>query len=488
MVHGVSSDPQGSPLPCRVVAVYARISDDKADDAQGVARQIQDGTALAERSGFAVHAYIDNDVSAFKRHIVRPQFEAMLRDLDSGALAGIVAYDLDRLWRQPIDLERAIEIYERRPGLWFATLQGDINLSTSDGRMLARVMVAAANKSSADTARRVARKHADNQLNGKPAGGPRPFGFLPDRINHDPREADAVRWAVKHLLEGGAISEIVRRLNTDGVKTTQGNQWRPSSVRATLRNPRLKGMRARWTGKVWEPVLDASGTPVKATWEGIVTHEEFDALQAILDERTRMFAGGRRGVTKYLLTGVARCGKCGAGMRGYNNHNGTSLSYCCMPPSMGGCGGVSRVMRLVDPLVTEAVLTLAESHTAGGESRVETVSRDADLTRIDRLLGDALREWKGGALPSSDYFQLRRELTDERKALEAEQVASVAAAERQRAAKDARSEWERASVAKRRAILDGMVEAVVIHPLPIVDGRKVRKWNPELIEIVWKDA
>lgn len=474
------------------VGMYARISDDKHDTAEGVALQVKNGTALADRNGYDVTTYVDNDLSAYKRHVYRPQFEAMLRDLDAGLIRGIIAPDLDRLWRQPVDLERAIEIFERKKGLYFGTLQGSIDLSTSDGRMLARVMVAAANKSSADTARRVKWKHEDNQQQGKPAGGPRPFGFMPDRVTHDPREAEEVRKAARHLLEGGSVNDLVTDFRNRGVYTTLGNPFRPGSFRAMLRNPRLKGMRARWEKPAkgqgaWVPVLDASGAPVKAQWEPILPPHEFDALQAHLDARTARYRGGQRGVTKYLLTGVGRCGLCGGGLRGLRGSNGT-VSYSCMTPSMGGCGGVSRKAELVDAIVVEAVLAVQEAHAKGGRRPIESVDRSHDIERIEGKIRDALLAWKMDQLPSAEYFTLRAELTAERKALEAEQAASEAAAEEARAAVDVGMIWENATLAKRRAILEALLVAVVIHPLPVVNGRKVVKWNPRLIEVVWKDA
>jgi site-specific DNA recombinase len=98
---------------------------------------------------------VDNDVSAYKTKVVRPKFEALLDDLKLGLVDGVVVYDLDRFARQPVDLERAIRIFDDRPGLVFATVQSDIDLSTSDGRTVARVMVAFANKTSMDTSRRI---------------------------------------------------------------------------------------------------------------------------------------------------------------------------------------------------------------------------------------------------------------------------------------------------------------------------------------------
>src|SRR5690242_18400057 len=114
------------------VGVYLRISDDSAGEAKGVARQREDCTALAAVRRWEPVIYEDNDVSAFRRGVVRPEFERMLADLKAGQIRGIVVYDLDRLARQPRDLERVIDLYEETPGLIFASLQGDINLAAAD--------------------------------------------------------------------------------------------------------------------------------------------------------------------------------------------------------------------------------------------------------------------------------------------------------------------------------------------------------------------
>jgi len=475
------------------LAAYARISDDQAGDAQGVERQIQDARALIERRGMTATVYIDNDLSAFKRHIVRPQFEQMLNDLRDGKVSGIVAYDLDRLWRQPMDLERVITIYEQRQGLVFATLQADIDLSTSDGRMLARVMVAAANKSSDDTARRVKRKHADNQQKGLPAGGPRPFGFQPDRITHDPREAEAVREMCEQLLAGKTMAEVVRTLNDAGIVSTLGNPWKPGSLRAVLRNPRLKGMRARFVKPPrgsgwWEQVTDAAGQPVEAVWAPILTPEQFDALQAHLDAKTALYKGGSHGGLVYLLTGLARCGICGGLLRGTKSLSRGNYSYTCQPPVMGGCGGVARSGQRIDEIVTEAAMSALGAILRGSSPVPVSVDASPRLSALDALLADSLTAWKAGTLPSADYFTLRADLTAERKTIEAEQGEAFTREKLQRIAVDAPSHWESASLAQRRALLSAMFAAVVVDPLPVVNGRKVVKWNPALIRIIPNDA
>lgn len=194
------------------VGLYVRISDDVEGQGLGVGRQEQDGRKVAERRGWSVaRVYCDNDYSAFKAGVVRPEFEQLLADLGGAVIDGIVTYDLDRFARQPADLERAIAIYDRRPALVFGTVQSDIDLSTPDGRTTARVMVAFANKASMDTSRRVRRKHLELAQKGVPVGGHRPFGYKTDKVTIEPAEAQLVRQAAEDILRGVGLHTIARR-------------------------------------------------------------------------------------------------------------------------------------------------------------------------------------------------------------------------------------------------------------------------------------
>jgi site-specific DNA recombinase len=212
-----------------VVGAYERISDDK-EEARGVARQAADNEALAKLRGWKIAGhYQDNDVSAFKESVTRPAFERLLADLESGVLGGVVVYNQDRFVRQPSDLERAIKVYDRARAagrqLVFATVSGDLDLGSDDGITMARVMVAFANKASRDTARRVARKHLEFAQEGRPISAWRPFGWKEDRRTLEPREAEAIRNAVKKLLASVPLAEICRQWNLAGILTPRGNAW-----------------------------------------------------------------------------------------------------------------------------------------------------------------------------------------------------------------------------------------------------------------------
>ena len=56
----------------------------------------------------------------------------MLADIEAGAIDAVVTYRLDRLHRQPRELERFIDLAEPRR-LELATVTGDTDLSTRGG-------------------------------------------------------------------------------------------------------------------------------------------------------------------------------------------------------------------------------------------------------------------------------------------------------------------------------------------------------------------
>ena len=118
-------------------AIYTRISQDDGT-ALGVQRQEQDCRALAESRGWTVaRVFTDNDVSA-TRAKVRPAYRDMLAGIEAGEFDALIVYDVDRLTRTPRELEDVIDLADRR-GLALASVGGEVDLATPQGRLTARI-------------------------------------------------------------------------------------------------------------------------------------------------------------------------------------------------------------------------------------------------------------------------------------------------------------------------------------------------------------
>ncbi|MEU2518539.1 recombinase family protein [Streptomyces pseudogriseolus] len=472
------------------MGIYTRISRDDEGDALGVARQQQDCERLADlRSWQAVKVYEDNDVSAFKRNVVRDEFELMLRDLRAGLIDGIVAYDLDRLARQPRDLERLIEIYDERPRLEFATVTNDINIGTPDGRTMARIMVAFANKSSHDASRRIKRKHLELAQQGKDSGGPAPYGWRKDdRTKVDPDAAKAIREAQREILAGVRIGTIRTRWQEQGLGNPREGTKRMAHhhVEHILTTPRLVGYRT-YHGEI---LHGEDGQPIIGEWEPINTLEEWEAVRAAVEERKQK----RPGVSlarKYLLSGIARCGLCKTKIRGQINQRwtpeskATRFTYRCSVVN-GGCGKVGRTGEPVDRLIAQLVLEEQRARASvTGVPIDQRWSREDELEQITQDIAQLVEAERTKQITVATLLQLlpskeraRDELKLERARFYKEQKQAEAKGQTTNLTVE---EFFGLPIERQQEIVLHSLSAVLIHPA----GRGSRKFDPSLIEPVW---
>ncbi len=455
------------------VGEYSRISEEEdAPDRRGlaIARQRTDtGALLKLRRWKSGGHYSDPDVSAYKPGVVRKDFERMLTDLKSGKLTGIAAYDLDRLFRQPVDLERVIAIYDAIPGLKFATVQGDIDLSTPDGRTLARVMVAFANKSSMDTARRVSRKKLARALNGDSTSNFRAYGWNEDGSLHK-QEAAVLKQAVKDVLAGLGLYVICDRLNSQNIRTVRGHTWKTSAMRRVLTAPRLVG-HAVYRGEV---VNGPDGNPVKGNWKPLVDESTWLALNEALRPRKGTYPKRKK---KYLLSSILRCGLCGMGMAGGTRDG--RVRYMCRSKDSGGCAKVGISGHEVELAVAYIVMKLESLGIGVDESEVAAFSGQDRLTEISGKIVELMNQYREG-LSGSIVFPTVRELEEEQRQLLAE-----------------RGRLERANKSKipdghiilpntveeRQLIIGRYITEIVIKPT----GRTGR-FDLKRVDIVWREG
>src|SRR5665213_2299064 len=157
----------------KTAAIYARISKDRDGTENGVRRQVDECLRWAKAHDVTVaETYVDNDISATngKR---RPEYERMCADIKQRRRDGVIAWHLDRLNRNPIELEQFIILIESTGADVRTVTGGDYDLSTSDGRAMARVVGAFARKESEDKSRRIKSQKRQRANDGKRVSGGR---------------------------------------------------------------------------------------------------------------------------------------------------------------------------------------------------------------------------------------------------------------------------------------------------------------------------
>jgi site-specific DNA recombinase len=115
-------------------------SDLGPENPAGVQRQEQDCRALGAQKGWHLAGvYCDNDVSAYSGRR-RPEYRRLLTDIKAGRIDGVGVWHLDPLHRSPRELEDFFAIVDEAGVTHVATVTGDHNLGTNEGRLQARLL------------------------------------------------------------------------------------------------------------------------------------------------------------------------------------------------------------------------------------------------------------------------------------------------------------------------------------------------------------
>ncbi|QVI26181.1 recombinase family protein [Mycolicibacterium neoaurum] len=330
-----------APADTITAAVYLRQSLDRDGRELAVSRQREDVTKLCAERGWRMLEYVDNDTSA-SNGTRRPAYQQMLADIADGLVQAVAVWHVDRLHRQPRELEDFIDLADEH-GIALATVSGQVDLSTDMGRLVARIVGAVAK---AEVERKGARQRRAAQQraeSGRAWSPVRVFGYTPAQSDGTgmqivESEAAHLREAYAGVLAGRSLQGIAKEWNTKGIKTSRGNTWKGTTLRMVLVNARYAGLRA-YKG-------DIVG---QAVWPAIVTEDVYRGAVAVLSDpaRLRVPTGGHG--RKWLLTGIALCGKCGATV-GTTTSHGRPVYYC------RACCGLSRHMALVDEWVVAHVV------------------------------------------------------------------------------------------------------------------------------------
>lgn len=442
-------------------AIYLRISQDREMDGLAIERQRQDCEALARfRRWEVVETYVDQSKSATDKTKKRPAYDRMVADYEAGRFSAIVCYDLDRLTRQPRQLEDWIDRAETR-GLALVTANGDADLSTDGGRLFARIKAAVARGEVERKSARQSRAHVQRAIQGRVPRGVRPLGYATDG-GVIRKEAKAVRAVYDVFDRGASLRGIARALsgiqeedddkaeqvkgvpkmpNHSRTLTIERNEkrvaedlpakpvpddrpWAESTVLGILRNPRYAGYsvytdvrdrratvadnqsrlangeRPRGKRRDWREfiVKGEDGLPVKGQWKPLVSEDLWQRVQLKLDDDSRVTnrVGTHR---RHLGSGLYVCGVCGSFMRGW------SRGYRCKQGCMSRSGGP--IDELVRGVVTERLRQpdALRSVTATDSPRLTGLQAEIDEQR--GRIARAEHDYDAGLLEAADLKRNR---------------------------------------------------------------------------------
>lgn len=420
--------------------VYARISHDAGlddpeatDEGLGVKRQVDDCTALADSLGLTVVAtYADNDVSAAGRAKARPQYEAMLASVRDGGAGVILAYSNSRLTRRPRELEDLIDLHNQTGVAIRTVVSGQDDLSTADGRMVARIKANVDAAEAERTSERVKRQKQQRLQAGMPPGSRyRTFGYTRD-WQAVKGEATIVRDVFARVAAGESVNSITNDLRSRDLTTVSGKPWSFQATSRMLESPIYAGLlwyKGEIVGKSEVPALIS------------------EALYELAQTRQTKPAWNSR---KHLLSGIATCDVCKVAM------SYSEGSYKCNR-MLNGCGNVGIKAKWLDDVVNAYMSSMVMIDARQKPAATPEVGEDP-VAAIDLDIEAARQANADGDLDLTDLLPILKDLRTKRRATVREQAAIVEL----EAGWQPVAEYDEADISVKRSMVKRHIQAIMV--------------------------
>ena len=339
----------------------------------------------------------------------------------AGEIDALFVYTADRLSRDPVDLLVLLREFDRHAvAVHFVQDPSD---NSPEGELVKFVLGFSAGREHALIRERTMRGRRAVALAGRvPVGSPDGiYGYdyvkaTKERVvNND--EAEVVKRIFRLFVDGWSMYRISKKLNEEGIPTKTGRRWQGSSIKAILANMSYIGIDYYGKTKV---VLGSDGkkkvvTVPQEEWieirgytTPIISKEVFEKAQERLGAIQERYGG--RNERRYMLTGIAVCGRCGGWISAnggaerswYYRCNSRHSKYVrgdaekdCRAPGMRSDWLDGQVWSIVVAMVQDPSAIIADLElnfrTGGGElgkeiERLQVEVRNAEQEEV-RLLG-----------------------------------------------------------------------------------------------------
>ncbi len=287
--------------------LYARKSSESEDkQVASIPSQIDELKRLAEEKELTVVNIFTEEKSA--KAPGRPVFTRMIEAIHKSEANGIICWKLDRLARNPIDGGTINWLLQQGTIQHIQTFQR--GYLPTDNVLMMGLEFGMANQFvldlSVNTKRGMRKKVDDGWFPHKP-----PIGYLSNKHklpDIPPILKDKDKFAIVKqlwdtiLTKRCTVKAIFELANDLGLKTYSGRRLTEGQCHLMLRNPFYYGY-FKWNVNIY-----------KGNHEPMISKQQFDEVQAILDGRS--FTCSK--THSFAYTGLMRCGECGAAITAEN--------------------------------------------------------------------------------------------------------------------------------------------------------------------------
>lgn len=288
------------------IAIYVRVSTlEQAESGYSIEEQIDKLTKYCEIKNWDIYkTYKDRGFSGST--LDRPAISKLITDANRQKFDAVLVYKLDRLSRSQKDTLFLIEDVFTKNKISFVSLNENFDTSTPFGKASIGILAVFAQLEREQIKERMTMGKIGRAKTGKAMSWSIvPFGYKYENGIYvpNPIEASIVQRIFSEYLNGSSITTIKEDLNKEG-HIGKEKKWSHRTIRVVLDNPVYAGIN-RYLNENYP-----------GDHEPIITKEIFDKVQQeiIIRQKEAYMKNNnpRPFQAKYLLSGLIRCGVCGA--------------------------------------------------------------------------------------------------------------------------------------------------------------------------------
>jgi len=353
------------------VGLYARVSSETQDVSLSISAQLKALREYAERNGYLVVREFVDEAETGRSILKRPAFREMVSVARSPKkpIDAILIWKFSRFARNRAD-SIVYKTLLRKHGVQVISITEPAENSPT-GRLMEAIIESMDEYYSDNLGEEVTRGMRESVSRGFYLSSKPPYGYRKIRVMDgakertkleiDPVQSLVVISIFNDMLSGKGLTDIVQGLNQRGIASPKGKGWNKTGLYAIVINEIYTGT------FVWGRRSKRGNPPVRAenAFPVIICKEVFAKVQELMGSRAPVKQHPRRTVSRFLLSGLGVCGKCGKAMVGQDAKSGKYSYYVCGSLTKKGAGACTtpylnsgKFEQLVTSKIKEHILTV----------------------------------------------------------------------------------------------------------------------------------
>ena len=324
------------------VAAYCRVSTDSDEELVSLEAQKVHYEAYIKANPEWEYAglYYDEGISGTKKEN-RSELLRMISDCENSKIDLIITKSISRFARNTADcLEMVRKLIDLDVYIYFE--KENINTQSMESELMLSILSGLAESESISISENNKWAIQRRFQNGTFKVSYPPYGYknIDGQMIVNPKQAEVVKFIFAEALSGKGTQKIADDLNHRNVPTKKGGRWTAGTIRGILCNEKYTGdaiLQKTYTDSHFNRHTNYGEKNmylVENHHEAIISHEDFDAADAVISQRAKEKGIEKRNnkyQNRYSFSGKIICSECGSTFKRRVHSSGARkyIAWCC---------------------------------------------------------------------------------------------------------------------------------------------------------------